>query len=255
MGYGTQEFTDVNLTLGSNFTLNVNLVAESVTLGQVTITGEAISSNMSGSNAGAGTSISATQIALMPTVSRSMNDLIRLTPQAQSGANGPAIGGGNYRQNFITVDGAAFNNAFGIGQNLPGGGSPISIDALDQISVNLTPFDIRQSGFIGAAINAVTKSGTNEFKGSAYTYQTDQRLRGNRVGETFLDNPPSQTKTYGFTVGGPVIKDKLFFFMFGKFLHYPKCLKYKMFQSGRKRYRCCEHVPGYSFFENPFSEF
>ena len=101
---------------------------------------------------------------MMPTISRSINDLTRLTPQA----NGNQIGGGNYRQNFITVDGAAFNNAFGIGTNLPGSGAPISIDALDQISVNITPFDIRQSGFIGAAINAVTKSGTNEYKGSVY---------------------------------------------------------------------------------------
>jgi hypothetical protein len=128
---------------------------------------------------GASINIKAEQIAVLPTVSRSINDLTRLTPQA----NGNQIGGGNYRQNFITVDGAQFNNAFGIGTNLPGNGSPISIDALDQISVNITPYDVRQSGFIGASVNAVTRSGDNEFRGSVYTYMQNEKYKGVKVGE------------------------------------------------------------------------
>ena len=214
IGYKTVEYQDVTLLLSDMLVLNVHMEEDSRQLNEVIVIGSAEVTNMSSSRAGAITHISTEDIASMPTVSRSINDLMRLTPQAyRQGANGPAIGGGHYRQNFITVDGAAFNNAFGIGQNLPGGGSPISIDALDQISINLTPYDVRQSGFIGAAVNAVTKSGTNEFKGSAYTYMTDDRLRGNKVEDDYFSHPPSKYNIYGFTLGGPIIKDKLFFFV------------------------------------------
>lgn len=117
----------------------------------------------------------------MPSVSRSMNDIMKLTPQASTTTSGLAIGGGNYRQSYVTVDGAAFNNAFGIGGNLPAGGSPISLDALEQMSVSVTPYDVRQSGFTGGAINAVTKSGTNEFKASAYVFAKSDQLQGDQV--------------------------------------------------------------------------
>ncbi|MDR0294843.1 MAG: carboxypeptidase regulatory-like domain-containing protein [Prevotellaceae bacterium] len=209
MGFRSAELTGISLALADNLVLNNELQEESVGLDAVVIAADRSKSNMSSDRAGAITSITQTEIAQMPTISRSINDLTRLTPQAQ----GQAIGGGNYRQNFITVDGAAFNNAFGIGQNLPGGGSPISIDALDQISVSLTPYDVRQSGFIGSAVNAVTKSGTNEFKGSLYHYFTDDRFRGNKVEDTYFTNPPSETKTYGLTFGGPILKNKLFLFV------------------------------------------
>ncbi|MDR0332452.1 MAG: carboxypeptidase regulatory-like domain-containing protein [Dysgonamonadaceae bacterium] len=209
IGYGTVENRDIHLVVGDNFVLNVLLEEDVVGLAEVVVIGVAGRSNMSSDRAGAITAVSAQDMARMPSINRSINDMTRLTPQAQ----GSDIGGGNYRQNFITVDGAAFNNAFGIGSNLPGGGSPISIDALEQISVSLTPYDVRQSGFIGAAINAVTKSGTNEFKGSVYHYFTDDRLRGNKVGDQYITVNPSQSKLYGFTLGGPVIKDRLFFFV------------------------------------------
>jgi len=209
VGYQTQEHHDITLVLADEYVLNVHMEEGGMTLGEVVVIGHAGETNMSSSRAGAITSITSQDMAAMPTISRSINDMTRLTPQAQ----GQAIGGGNYRQNFVTVDGAAFNNMFGIGQNLPGGGSPISIDALEQISVSLTPYDVRNTGFIGAAINAVTKSGTNEFSGSAYHYRTDDRMRGNKVGDDYFSNPPSETKLYGVTFGGPVIKDKLFFFV------------------------------------------
>jgi outer membrane receptor for ferrienterochelin and colicin len=209
IGYKTQEHQDVTLVLADVYVLNVLLEQDSRMLDEIVVIGNLAPSNMNSERAGAITSITSGDIARMPTVSRSINDMTRLTPQA----NGSSIGGGNYRQNFVTVDGAAFNNAFGIGGNLPGGGSPISIDALDQISVSLTPYDIRQSGFIGGAINAVTKSGTNMFRGSAYHYRTDDRLRGNKVGDDYFSNPPSETKLYGITLGGPILKEKLFFFV------------------------------------------
>ena len=209
MGYKTQEHQDVTLVLADVYVLNAQLEQDSQFLNEVVVIGNPATSNMNSERAGAITNITSRDMAMMPTVSRSINDMTRLTPQA----NGTSIGGGNYRQNFVTVDGAAFNNAFGIGTNLPGGGSPISIDALDQISVSLTPYDVRQSGFIGGAINAVTKSGTNEFRGSAYHYRTDDRMRGNKVEDSYFSNPPSETKLYGVTFGGPIMKDKLFFFV------------------------------------------
>jgi outer membrane receptor for ferrienterochelin and colicin len=209
LGFKNEKIENIELALSSSVVLDVKLEEETISLQEVVISGIGKNSNMSTSNAGAITNVSSKDIALMPTINRSINDLTRLTPQA----NGTSIGGGNYRQNFITVDGAAFNNAFGIGTNLPGNGSPISIDALDQISVSLTPYDVRQSGFIGSAVNAVTKSGTNEFKGSLYTYMTDERLRGNKVEEEYFDKSPSKYNLYGLTFGGPILKNKLFFFV------------------------------------------
>ena len=209
IGFRTQEFTDITLALGSNLPLDVELMTEALALEQVIISAEAINSNMSPSNAGANTNISSTQIATLPTASRTITDLIRMTPQA----NGGSIGGGNQRQNFVTVDGAAFNNAFGIGGMLPGGGIPISIDALEQITVNITPFDVRQSGFIGSSVNAVTRSGTNEFRGTAYTFMHNERWRGRTVDGVEIPRPESQHNLYGVSIGGPIIRDRLFFFL------------------------------------------
>ena len=209
LGYQDVKIDNVNLALSGNLVLDVQMQNESVDLPGVVIFSQTKNSNMLTSNAGAITNMSAKDISLIPSIDRSINDVIRFTPQA----NGEAIGGGNYRQNFVTVDGAAFNNAFGIGQNLPGDGSPISLEAIEQVSVSLTPYDVRQSGFIGANINAVTKSGTNDFKGSLYSYMTDDRLQGNKVGDTRINLPLSKTNSYGITFGGPILKDKLFFFV------------------------------------------
>ena len=113
----------------------------------------------------------------------------------------------------MTVDGAAFNNAFGIGGNLPSGGAPISLDAIEQMSVNITPFDVRQSGFTGGAINAVTKSGTNDWHVSVYDYYTSDQLEGDRVGTDMRAMSKTLNNTLGASVGGPIIKNKLFFFV------------------------------------------
>jgi len=165
---------------------------------------------LNSSRTGAVTNIGVRQITQTPSISRSINDLTRATPQS----NNNAFGGGNYRQSNFTVDGSEFNNSFGIGTgNLPAGGSPISLDALDEISVNITPFDVRQSGFIGSAINAVTRSGTNKFSGSAYQYFRNEKQRGNQVNQTKFVNAPESFKQIGFRIGGPIIKNKLFFFV------------------------------------------
>ncbi|WP_423128593.1 TonB-dependent receptor [Gaoshiqia sp. Z1-71] len=212
IGYTTATYTAVNLNLGETMVLEAGLVESSVDIGEVMVVGSA-ESNMRSDRAGAITNLSTRQISEMPTISRSVNDLIRLTPQATINSNGANIGGGNYRQSFVTVDGAAFNNAFGIGQNLPASGSPISLDALDQISISVTPYDVRQSGFTGASINAVTRSGDNEFRGSVYTYLNNESFKGNKVGDVSFAKNESEYKLYGFRLGGPIIKDKLFFFV------------------------------------------
>ncbi|MCW0482020.1 TonB-dependent receptor [Gaoshiqia sediminis] len=212
IGYSAATYTGINLNLGESMVLEASLVESSVDIGEVMVFGSA-ESNMRSDRAGAITNLSTRQISEMPTISRSVNDLIRLTPQATINSNGANIGGGNYRQSFVTVDGAAFNNAFGIGQNLPASGSPISLDALDQISISVTPFDVRQSGFTGASINAVTRSGDNEFSGSAYTYLNNESFKGNKVGDVSFTKNESEYKLYGIRIGGPIIKDKLFFFV------------------------------------------
>jgi len=208
VGYSKATYTDVTLNLGEPFTMNADLKESTTEVSEIVVVGARPSAFNSERN-GAAINITNRQIAMMPTVSRSINDVTRLTPQA----NGNQIGGGNYRQNYITVDGAQFNNAFGIGGNLPGNGSPISLDALDQISVNITPFDVRQSGFIGASVNAVTRSGSNEFTGSAYTYMKNEKYAGNKVGDATFTKNPSDYNLKGFRVGGPIIKNKLFFFV------------------------------------------
>lgn len=207
IGYSKKSIPEISLNLGESFVINASLEESSTQLTEVVVVGAKAPVFNSEKN-GSSINISNRQLTTIPTINRSINDLTRLTPQA----NGNQIGGGNYRQNFITVDGAQFNNAFGIGTNLPGNGSPISLDAIDQISVNITPYDVRQSGFIGASVNAVTRSGSNEFSGSVYTYMKNEKYAGNHVGDaTFIKNKSSY-QMEGIRLGGPIIKNKLFFF-------------------------------------------
>lgn len=212
VGYGEQNFGNIYLRLGETYIQNVTLTEQATELGEVVISGTE-DKIMNSNRNGAVTNISTRQLQNMPTITRSINDMARMTPQATSTSQG-AIGGGNYRQNNFTVDGSYFNNTFGIGGNLPANGSPISLDALEEISINVTPYDIRQSGFIGTAMNAVTRSGTNDFSGSAYMFWRNENQQGDKVG---TNNPlvkqSLQDNTYGFRLGGPILKNKLFFFV------------------------------------------
>ena len=221
VGFQTVVQEGVTATLGETKVLNVRMNEEAIGLGEVHVVAEAISNGMDSDRAGATTAVSNEQIAALPTITRSLNDVMALTPQAASTSNGLAIGGGNYRSSYVTVDGAAFNNAFGIGGNLPAGGSPISLDAIEAMTINITPFDVRHSGFTGGAINAVTKSGTNNWHVSVYDYFTNEGLMGTKFGKknefgNFPENlklSQSLDNTAGISVGGPIIKDKLFFFV------------------------------------------
>ena len=204
---------DVVAALGETLNLNVRLNEEAIGLDEIVVSAKAISNGMDSDRAGATTNVNSEQIAQLPTISRSLNDVLALTPQAATHGNNLSIGGGNYRQSYVTVDGAAFNNAFGIGSNLPANGSPISLDALEAMTINITPFDVRQSGFTGGAINAITKSGTNDWHVTVYDLFQNNMFKGYKVNDSELTNTYSLNNTSGFSVGGPIVKDKLFFFV------------------------------------------
>ncbi|KLT67249.1 TonB-dependent receptor domain-containing protein [Pedobacter sp. BMA] len=209
IGFQPKKISDAYLKLGETFLVDAELSDNTATLNEVVVRGQN-NPIMNSKHNGAATNVSRAQIENLPTISRSVNDLTRLTPQA----NGTSIGGGSYRSNNFTVDGANFNNQFGIGQNIPANGSPISIDALEEISINVTPFDVRQSGFTGASINAVTRSGKNNFFGNAFYTFRSEKQQGVRVEDNVISNIQQlDEKQFGFSLGGPIIKNKLFFFV------------------------------------------
>ena len=208
VGFETQKFDEVYLKLGEPYYLPVTVTTKDAVLENVIVAAGRKNPILNSSRTGAMTNIGRQQIERLPTIVRSINDLTRITPQA----NGASIAGGNFRQNNFTIDGSYFNNSFGIGSNLPAGGSPISLDAIDEISVSISPFDVRQSGFIGSAINAVTRSGTNNFSGSVYQYFRNEHQQGDKVGKQKFIRTPFKFKQTGLRLGGPIIKNKLFFF-------------------------------------------
>ncbi len=216
VGYKNQVIDNIYLSLGQTYGLNGTLVEEVSQIPGVEIVG-ARNDLFDGNRMGAVTNFTNDQINLLPSISRSINDYIIYTPQV----NGNSIAGRDGRYNNITIDGANFNNNFGLSsKNLPGGDAqPISLDAIEEISVNIAPFDIRQSNFTGGNINAVTKSGTNRLEGSAYTYYRNEKFNGRYVGEDRHDTLKRSDNTVnivGGRLGGPIIKDKLFFFINGE---------------------------------------
>lgn len=207
VGYQSAIFTDIHLQLGETYNLNVELKESSEALDEVVVT--ASRSKFSNEKTGATTNISTSQIKELPTINRSISDIARLSPYA----SGMSFAGGDGRSTNFTVDGANFNNNFGLSSDLPGGGNPISMDAIEEVQVVIAPFDVRQTNFIGGGINAITKSGTNTFRGTAYTYHYNQNMRGNNIdGEDLGERPQDAKHIYGGTFGGPIIKNKLFFF-------------------------------------------
>jgi hypothetical protein len=213
VGYASASYTDVTLYLGESFKLNAQIAESAVEVAEVRIVGVR-PSKFSTSKTGATTNISNDAIASMPTINRSIADIARISPYA----NGMGFAGGDGRSTNFRVDGANFNNNFGLSSSLPGGGNPISLDAIEEIQVVIAPFDVRQTNFIGGGINAITKSGNNKFTGSAYAYFTNQSLRGNKIGDVdFGERDDESTQIYGVTLGGPIIKNKLFFFVSGEY--------------------------------------
>ncbi len=225
IGYNKETFTDVALRLGESFLLNASLKEENVNVGEVIVMGTK-SAAFGAQKTGVAMNVGSREITTLPTISRSINDFTRLIPQS----NGLSFGGRDGRYNYITVDGAAFNNSFGLSgqtKNLPGGDAqPISLDAIDEISVSIAPYDVRQSNFTGASINAATKSGDNTFKGSAYSYMRPAAFAGKRIDGTRYSLDKKSGNTYGASFSGPVLKNRLFFFVNGEYekSEYPSTL-------------------------------
>ncbi|MCI1188881.1 TonB-dependent receptor [Hymenobacter sp. DH14] len=210
VGYKDLVREGVSLTLGQNLRFDQQLNDASTELTEVTVTARQ-NPVMNADHTGASTTVQRETIERLPTLNRSLNDFTRLTPQA----NGQSFGGRNSGFNNITVDGAIFNNAFGLSSTVGGqaGAQPISLDAIDQIQVSIAPFDVRQGSFTGAGINVVTRSGSNKVSASVYDFFRNQDFVGSTVNGVKSDYPKFNLNNIGFRVGGPIIKDKLFFFI------------------------------------------
>jgi hypothetical protein len=212
VGYQSFIQDSITLSLGENTRIDVPLSTTGATLQEVVVTGTSATNRR---KTGASTSIGRQQIERLPTLSRSLQDFTRLTPQA----NGNSFGGVNNRFNNITIDGAVNNDVFGLsGSGTPGGGAatqPISLDAIQEIQVVLAPYDITYGNFTGGGVNAVTRSGTNKVDGSVYYFVRNQ----NTIGSDPITKIKSGTfsdKQYGIRIGGPIIQNKLFFFVNGE---------------------------------------
>lgn len=218
IGYKTKVYKDITLQLGETYHLNASISENINEIGEIVISGK--NSKFAAEKTGASTNISNAQIMNIPTVNRNITDISRLSPY---GGNGMSFAGSDGRTANFTVDGANFNNNFGLSDKLPGGGNPISIDAIEEMQVVISPFDVRQTDFIGGGINAITKAGTNTYKGSAYIYHKNENMRGDAIENAQIANARDKDSetTYGFTLGGPIIKNKLFFFVSGEMINVP----------------------------------
>ena len=208
VGYETKTVTDINLSLGSTYILDFQLSESATALTEAVVTGTR-QTKLTTEKTGASTNVNSAQIRMLPTINRSISDIARVSPYA----NGMSFAGSDGRSSNLTVDGANLNNNFGLSSALPGGGNPISLDAIEEIQVVIAPFDVRQTNFIGGGVNAITKSGTNKIKGSVYHYWRNQDMRGNNIGDRNFGVPNKESrKIYGASLGFPIIKNKLFFF-------------------------------------------
>lgn len=209
MGYEEAVITNVQLSLGSATNFSVTLHETGVALEEITVKGKR-SNVFSSDRTGAATTVNQELMTALPTISRSINDFTRLTPQA----SGRSFVGQDARYNNITIDGSIFNNSFGLADQPGGrtGSTPISLDAIQEIQVNIAPYDVRQAGFVGAGVNAVTKSGTNDFTGTAFFTNRNQSFTGKKAYGEEIVKDDFNVNQFGASVGGPVIKNKLFFF-------------------------------------------
>ena len=216
IGFKTSEITEINASLGNNVNVNVTLQDEMQTLEEVVVAVKRPATVFSKGRTGASQQFSTRELNAVPiTGSRSINSITKYN--ANAGANG-SFGGQDSRLNNFTIDGSVFNNSFGLGGDAQAGGrtgaTAISLDAIEQLQVNIAPFDVRQSGFTGSGINAVTRSGTNELNISAYhSFRSNKKeSTGTKAGEVEIVPATFDEKIWGARLGAPIIKNKLFFF-------------------------------------------
>ncbi|HEX6847973.1 MAG TPA: TonB-dependent receptor [Chitinophagaceae bacterium] len=222
VGFQDEKREDVYLTLGEKGRFDFALVDKSGNLTELVVTTRRASNQGKG---GTETGISLDKVTNMPTVSRSLSDYLRYTPQAKiTGDGGVSIAGQNNRYNAFYIDGAINNDVFGLAASGTNGGqaniNPISIDAIDQFQVVISPYDASIGGFTGGGINATTRSGTNTLKGSAWYYYRNENLAGTTPGNlpdaSRTKLPDLKNSNVGLRIGGPIVKNKLFFFILGE---------------------------------------
>ena len=229
LGYQEMAYDNVVVSLGKDYSINAVLKEDNVNLPAVTIRGA--STHFNETRTGQTYNVNRESMALLPSVNRSMLDYTRMSPY--SGIEN-TMAGRDGRVTTLTIDGAVMNNSFGLSADLPGAGTPISIDAVEEMQIAIAPYDVRQSNFTGGGINVITKSGTNTLKGTAYTYFHNEKLRGNKIDGVDLGNRVSSSHTtVGFTLGGPILKDKLFYFVNAEHVTTPGPItEYKLSEDG-----------------------
>ncbi len=221
IGMSTLEYDNIILKLGDPYEINA-VMQTANELAAVTVVSE---KSFNASKTGAGASFNRSTVENMPTIDRSIYDVVKLTPQANvNKSGGISIAGANNRYNSFQIDGAVANDTFGLAASGTNGGqtgtNPISMDAIEEVQVVIAPFDVRQSGFTGGAINAITKSGTNQVKGTFYTHFFNQDMIGTTAGPKGTNRTKYSEElstTYGITFGAPIVKDKAFIFVSGEY--------------------------------------
>jgi hypothetical protein len=216
IGYGDEEQPNTFLNLAQTVRLDFTLEEEAIEMRGIEIVAEQ-DVVLNSQRTGAATYLKPDKIEEMPSIKRSTRDLFRLDPRNDGNFS---FGGKNWLYNNISLDGSYFNNSFGLDDPAPGGqtnAEPVPFDAVEQVQVSVAPFDVREGGFTGAGINTVTKSGTNQYKASVYSYLRNENLIGNEVmGEKVVADPDLSFNQSGFTLSGPIIQNKLFFFINGE---------------------------------------
>jgi hypothetical protein len=216
IGYEPRSENDVTLSLGVTSRVDFRLNRVATTLEGVTVTAERDALLNSG-RTGASMTVTQLKVATTPSIKRSTRDLTRLDPRSDGNMS---FAGRNWLYNNISVDGSYFNNPYGLDDPAPGGqtnAEPVPYDAVAEVQVSIAPFDVREGGFTGANVNTVTKSGTNQFRGSAYAFARNDAFQGNKVsGTKVVANPDLTYVQSGISLGGPIIRDKLFIFVNGE---------------------------------------
>ncbi len=213
IGFQPHTEENIDLRLGETHRIDFELEPQVVQLQEIAVTGER-DRVLDASRTGAATFVTPEQVAVLPSIKRSTRDLTRLDPRSDGNF---AFAGRNWLYNNVSLDGSYFNNPFGLDDPAPGGqtnAEPVPYDAVEQVEVSLAPFDVREGGFTGANTKPVTKSGTNALRGSIYTFGRNEDLLGNDIrGQPVVANPDLKFIQSGISLSGPLIRDKLFFFV------------------------------------------
>ena len=221
VGYKPTVFNDISLSLGNVSDMYVILSSTVTSLNEV-IVSAGKNSIINSERTGAAINLSNELVNSIPTVSRGLKDYTKISPLANNSGSGTSFAGSNNRYNQFSIDGLVNNDVFGLTSSGTNGGQagiePISLDAIEEFQINIAPYDVRQGGFTGGGINAVTKSGTNKFTGTAYFYGNNQKLIGTNEPIVNNNSPVAKQQDYqaGFSFGGPIIKNKVFFFLSGE---------------------------------------